>query len=205
MASAISVVLFDMEGVLTHYDRNARTEHLAALTGAPPDAVRHAIWGSGLEARADAGELAPDDYLLALADLLGHPVTREAWLAARRASITPNEAALELARQVAAHHRIAVLTNNCSLVTGHLDYLNPAVAELFGRDVYGSSMFGAVKPAAQTYLGCVHHLGAAAAETLFIDDTQANVQGALDAGLQGYRFVDAAALGEKLMDLGLLD
>jgi glucose-1-phosphatase len=205
MASAISVVLFDMEGVLTHYDRNVRTERLAALTGATPDAVRHAIWGSGLEARADAGELSPDDYLLALADLLGRPVTREAWLAARRASITPNEAALELARRVAAHRRIAVLTNNCSLVTGYLDYLNPAVAALFGADIYGSSMFGAVKPAAQTYLGCVSHLGATPEETLFIDDTQANVQGALDAGLQAYRFVDAVAMSETLTDLGLVD
>jgi glucose-1-phosphatase len=205
MASAIRAVLFDMEGVLTHYDRNARTERLAALTGATPEAVRHAIWGSGLEARADAGELTPDDYLAALAGLLGCPVTREAWLDARHASITPNEAALALARRVAQCHRIAVLTNNCSLVTGYLDYLNPAVAQLFGRDIYGSAMFGAVKPAAQTYLGCVRHLGVAPAETLFIDDTEANVQGALDAGLQGYRFVNAGALGERLVQLGLID
>ena len=34
MASAITVVVFDMEGVLTHYDRNARTAHLARLAGA---------------------------------------------------------------------------------------------------------------------------------------------------------------------------
>ncbi|WP_322013561.1 HAD-IA family hydrolase [Paraburkholderia sp. J12] len=205
MASAISVVLFDMEGVLTHYDRNARTGRLAALTGATPEAVRHAIWGSGLEARADAGELAPDDYLAALAGLLGCAVTREAWLDSRHASIMPNEEALVLARRVARRHRVAVLTNNCSLVTDYLEYLNPAVAELFGSDIYGSAMFGAVKPAAQTYLGCVRHLGAQPAETLFIDDTEANVQGALDAGLQGYRFVDADALGARFVQLGLID
>lgn len=205
MTSAITVVLFDMEGVLTHYDRNVRTEHLAALTGASTRAVRHAIWGSGLEARADAGELAPDDYLRALADQLGHPVTRDAWLTARRASITPNADALALAQRVASRHRIAVLTNNCSLVTDHLDYLNPAVAALFGVNVYASSSFGAVKPAAQTYLGCVRHLGSTPAETFFIDDTEANVTGALDAGLRGYRFVDAGALEAELARLGLID
>lgn len=204
MASAITVVLFDMEGVLTHYDRNARTEHLAALTGASPEAVRHAIWGSGLEARADAGELAPDDYLRALAELLDCSVTRDDWLAARRASITPNAAALELAQRVAGHCRVAVLTNNCSLVTDHLDYLNPAVAQIFGADVYGSSLFGAVKPAAQTYLGCVRRLGATPAETLFIDDTEANVTGAMNAGLQAYRFVDAREMRVELARRGLV-
>jgi glucose-1-phosphatase len=205
MASAITVVLFDMEGVLTHYDRNARTERLAALTGASPEAVRHAIWGSGLEARADAGEIAPDDYLRALAELLDCRITRDDWLAARRASITPNAAALELAQRVAAHRRVAVLTNNCSLVTDHLDYLNPAVARIFGADVYGSSLFGAVKPAAQTYLGCVRQLGAMPAETLFIDDTEANVAGALTAGLQAYRFVDAQEMGVELARRRLVD
>jgi glucose-1-phosphatase len=33
MNDSISLVLFDMEGVLTHYDRDARVAHLAASTG----------------------------------------------------------------------------------------------------------------------------------------------------------------------------
>src|SRR5579862_3765895 len=107
--AAIGVVLFDMEGVLTHYDRDARVASLAAATGAPPDAVRHAIWGSGLEARADAGELDPDAYLQALGAMLGCEVDRDIWLASRRASITPNDAALALAAQVRERSRIAVL------------------------------------------------------------------------------------------------
>ncbi|HTR07329.1 MAG TPA: HAD-IA family hydrolase [Paraburkholderia sp.] len=203
--AAIGVVLFDMEGVLSHYDRDARVASLAAATGAPPEAVRHAIWGSGLEARADAGELDPDAYLRALGGMLGCKVGRDLWLASRRASIAPNEAALALAARVAARCRIAVLTNNCSLVTDHLDYLNPPVARLFGARIYSSAAFGAVKPAAQTYLGCVAHLGALPQETLFIDDSEANVTGALDAGLQARHFKDADALAHDLHRLGLID
>ncbi|WP_069268627.1 HAD family hydrolase [Paraburkholderia nodosa] len=203
--AAIGVVLFDMEGVLSHYDRDARVASLAAATGAPPAAVRHAIWGSGLEARADAGEIDPDAYLRALGAMLGCEVGRDVWLAARRASITPNEAALALAQRVAARCRIAVLTNNCSLVTHHLDYLNPPVARLFGSQVYSSATFGAVKPAAQTYLGCVAQLGAQPQETLFIDDSEANVTGALDAGLQACHFVETESLESDLARLGLID
>lgn len=201
----IGVVLFDMEGVLSHYDREARAVRLAALTGTTPDAVREAIRGSGLEARADAGELAPDVYLRALGELLGCDMSRETWLAARHASITPNEAAIALAGRTAQRCRIAVLTNNCRLVTDSLDFLNPPVARLFGERVYASASFGAVKPAAQAYLGCLAQLGAAPHETLFVDDGEANVQGALDAGLHACRFVDVETLAQDLRRFGAID
>jgi glucose-1-phosphatase len=196
--TSITLVLFDMEGVLSHYDRSARVDHLSAVSGQAPDTVRHAIWGSGLEARADAGLISADEYLGELGEVLGCRISRDDWLAARYASITPNEQVLELAARVAARTRIAVLTNNCNLVTDHIGYLNPPVAQLFGHHVYASASYGATKPAAQAYLGCLRQLGVGATETLFIDDTDANVAGAIGAGLHGYRFVSADALVEEL-------
>jgi glucose-1-phosphatase len=195
---SIALVLFDMEGVLSRYDRAARVDRLAAITGQPAEAVRHAIWGSGLEAQADAGIIDDDEYLHALGALLGCRVSRDDWLAARHASITPNAEVLALAERVARRHRIAVLTNNCRLVADHIGYLNPPVAQLFGSHVYASASFGAAKPAAQTYRGCLEQLGVNAAETLFIDDTDANVAGAISAGLHAYKFVDADALSVEL-------
>ena len=204
MTAPITLVLFDMEGVLSHYDRSARVDHLAATSGQAPETVRHAIWGSGLEARADAGQISDDEYLRALGDLLGCRIDREDWLAARHASITPNGQVIALAARVAERHSIAVLTNNCCLVSDHIGYLNPPVAQLFGPHVYASASFGAAKPAAQAYLGCLEQLGRVAAETLFIDDTDANVAGAINAGLQGYKFVSADALSEELERRGLM-
>jgi HAD superfamily hydrolase (TIGR01509 family) len=198
MTASPALVLFDMEGVLSHYDRSARVDHLSAVSGQTPDAVRHAIWGSGLEARADAGQISDDEYLSALGDLLGGPIRRDDWLAARHASITPHTEVLALAAKVAERCRIAVLTNNCRLVTDHIGYLNPAVAQLFGPHVYASASFGAAKPATQAYLRCVEQLGVSADETLFIDDTDTNVAGAINAGLHGYKFVSAEALAEEL-------
>jgi glucose-1-phosphatase len=204
MTASITLVLFDMEGVLSHYDRAARTDHLAAITGQTADTVRYAIWGSGLEARADSGQISDAEYLRELAVLMNYPLNRDEWLAARRASITPNEQVLALAGRVAERYQIAVLTNNCRLFTDHIDYLNRPVAQLFGTRVYSSASFGAAKPAAQTYLGCLEQIGVPAAATLFIDDTGANVDGAIKAGLQGYRFVDAEALSEEFARDGLL-
>jgi HAD superfamily hydrolase (TIGR01509 family) len=204
MTASPALVLFDMEGVLSHYDRSARVDHLSAVSGQTPDAVRHAIWGSGLEARADAGQISDDEYLSALGTLLGCPIHRDDWLAARRASITPYAEVIALAAKVAERSRIAVLTNNCRLVTDHIGYLNPPVAQLFGPHVYASASFGAAKPAAQAYLRCLDQLGVSATNTLFIDDTDTNVAGAVDAGLHGYKFVSADALSEELARRRLL-
>ncbi|HTH62084.1 MAG TPA: HAD family phosphatase [Paraburkholderia sp.] len=198
MNPSIKLVLFDMEGVLSHYDRAVRTDRLSRITGKSPDAVRHAIWESGLEARADAGEISDADYLLELGNLLGRTVSVDEWLDARHASITPNAQSLAVAAQVAARHPIAVLTNNCRLVTDHIGFLNPGVARLFGSHVYPSAAFGAAKPAARAYLGCVGQFGVDARDTLFIDDSDANVQGAIDAGLHAYKFIDAHALSAEL-------
>src|ERR1700710_51039 len=152
MTASPALVLFDMEGVLSHYDRSARVDHLSVVSGQAPETVRHAIWGSGLEARADAGLINDDEYLSALGNLLSCRITRGDWLAARRASITPYTEVLVLAARVAERHRIAVLTNNCCLVSDHIGYLNPAVALLFGSHVYASASFGATKPAPEAYL-----------------------------------------------------
>jgi len=204
MTASPALVLFDMEGVLSHYDRSARVDHLSVVSGQTPDAVRHAIWGSGLEARADAGQISDDEYLSALGVLLGCPIHRDDWLSARRASITPYTEVIALAARVAERSRIAVLTNNCRLVTDYIGYLNPPVAQLFGPHVYASASFGAAKPAAQAYLRCLEQLGVGANETLFIDDTDTNVAGAIDAGLHGYKFVSADALSEELARRQLL-
>jgi HAD superfamily hydrolase (TIGR01509 family) len=204
MTAPFSLVLFDMEGVLSHYDRAVRADHLTALCNKRPEAVREAIWGSGLEARADSGELSDDDYLAALGALLGCSVSHDMWLASRRASIMPNIETLALAESVARHHKIAVLTNNCRLVSEHIGYLNPPVARVFGSDVHATASFGAAKPAAQAYLRCLERLGMQASETFFIDDSEANVAGALDAGLRAYKFVDAATLSEELKRRQLL-
>jgi HAD superfamily hydrolase (TIGR01509 family) len=97
-----------------------------------------------------------------------------------------------------------VLTNNHNLVREHLDVLFPELFALCGEDSYVSAQFGAAKPDPAVYLRCVAAAGGAPQETLFIDDSQANVDGALAAGLAGYVFTDAAALRTALRSYGLV-
>lgn len=202
---SISLVLFDLDGVLCDYDRSARVAHLAALTGQGAEAVRRAIWDSGLEARADAGLMSGGDYLRDLGVLLGHRLTLDDWLAARRAATTPKAEVLRLARAVAASRRIAILTNNSRLLTDHLHRVCPEVGELFEDGaILSTASYGATKPAAQAYLRCLDELGAMPGATLFIDDVDSNVAGAIQAGLQAYRFTGTEALARELASRRLI-
>ena len=193
-----------MDDVLSHYDREARITHLSVLSGQSPEKVREAIWGSGLEDRADSGSIGDEEYLLTLGELLDCHISRDDWLASRRASISPNLEVLALGMALASRHRVAVLTNNCRMVADHIGYLSPAVAELFGDQIYASAMFGAAKPSANVYLRCLDRVGVSAAATLFVDDLESNVAGAISAGLHGHVFTGAGTLSAELQRLNLL-
>jgi putative hydrolase of the HAD superfamily len=203
-AASIDLVLFDLDGVLCRYDRVARVEHLAASTGQSTEAVRHAIWGTGLESRADAGLVSDEDYLDELRRLLGGRLTLDDWVAARHASMTPDVEVLRLAKAISARARIAILTNNCRLLATHMDRACPEVAELFGGAIYGTASFGATKPAPEAYLGCLKALDVAPGAAFFIDDVALNVTGALQAGLEAYEFSSADALAQELRTRGLI-
>jgi glucose-1-phosphatase len=204
MTAPISLVLFDLDDVLCRYDRSARIAHLAAVVGRDAQTVRRAIWDSGLEGRADAGQTGDAEYLDELGTLLGYPLTLNDWLDARRAAMTPDHAVLALAQTVAARHRVAVLTNNCRLLADHIHDLCPPVAEVFGAQVYASASFGVAKPSPELYRRCVAHLGTAPDKTFFIDDVEANVVGAIEAGLHGHRFIGMEALASELAYYRLL-
>lgn len=205
MPATISAVLFDMDGVLCDYDRAARVAYLSAATHRGADAIRHAIWGSGLEAQADRGALDDTRYMRAIDDLLGCTVALEDWLCARRAAMSPNSAVLALADAVSTRVPIAVLTNNCHMVVDNLSFTCPEIARVFAKDdIYATASLKALKPAREAYLRCVDAMGMSAAEVLLIDDVDANVTGALDAGLAAYKFTTAEALATELRRLNLL-
>lgn len=200
----LSLVLFDMDDVLCHYDRSARVKRLATLSTRTTDEVVDAIWGSGLEARADAGLIDNATYLRETGELLGCNVSAEDWLLARRESMSPNLEVLKLAAAIAERSRIAVLTNNPRIVAEHIAYLCPAIAELFGANVFASASFKAAKPSTETFLQCLDALGVSPAEALFVDDLEINVAGAREAGLLGHVFTGHQSLADELRRYRLL-
>ena len=202
--TGISMILFDLNGVLYRYDRDVRIAHLARISGLSADAVKAAVWGSGFEDAGDAGAFDAPGYLRGFGDCLGYDLPEAEWVAAQVAAVTPVAETMALLPRLRPGVINAVLTNNNLLVERHFADLYPEVARLVSDRAYVSAAFGVRKPDPKAFLRCLERVGVAPEETLFVDDSAANVAGARAAGLAGHEYGSARRLEEALRKWGLL-
>jgi glucose-1-phosphatase len=197
-----SLVIFDMDDVLCHYQLGKRLRYLAEIADTTARDVRAALWDSGFEGESDAGGYPdPAVYLAEFQKRLGFPLTKEQWLAARREAMTIREDVLDIARAIKRDATIAIYTNNGPLVKDHIDYLLPEAGAVFDLR-FCSYEFDTKKPDPESFTRLVKRLGHAPTDCWFIDDKKSNVQGAILAGLRGHHFRHADVLAEDARELG---
>jgi glucose-1-phosphatase len=197
-----SLVIFDLDDVLCHYQLGKRLRYLATIADTTARDVRAALWDSGFEEDSDSGSY-PDaeTYLAEFGKRLGFPLTRQQWLDARREAMTANEDTLKIARAIRHDAMLAIYTNNGPLVKEHLDYLLPETTGLFELR-FCSYEFGTKKPDPESFTRLVKTLKREPQECWFIDDKKSNVQGARLAGLRGHHFRHADLLADDARELG---
>jgi HAD superfamily hydrolase (TIGR01509 family) len=200
----ISLVLFDLNGVLYRYDRDRRIATLSSLSKVSPDAIRIAIWDSGYEDSGDAGALDAAAYLHGFGAQIGYDLSEPQWVTAQQVAVAPVPETIALLPRLRSGVQCAVLTNNNLLVRRHFAALYPEVAAVVGNRACVSAEFGARKPHPQAYLRCLVRLGAEPAATLFIDDSPVNVAGARSAGLHTHLYLTSAKLAAALRRFRLL-
>ena len=189
-----TLVIFDMDDVLCHYDLGRRLRSLAALADVTARDVRAAVWDSGFEDLADQGGYAEiGNYLKEFSARLGHPITLDQWIEARRIAMEPKEDVLELAGKLAKQAKLAIYTNNGPVVKEHLGQLFPKAAEIFSQR-FCSYEFGTKKPDPKSYTKLLDILGQEPQDCWFIDDKKSNVEGARLAGLRAYHFTSIEGL-----------
>jgi putative hydrolase of the HAD superfamily len=200
----ISLILFDLNGVLYRYDRDVRIAHLAAVSGQAPEVIAAEIWASGFEDAGDAGAFDAAAYLHGFGARIGYDLPEADWVAAQQAAVTPIAETMRLLPGIRPGVTCAVLTNNNLLVARHFARVYPEVAALVGDRAFVSAAFGLRKPDPEVYRRCLGRLGVAPEASLFVDDSQANVAGARAAGLQGHDYTgpeafEAALRGRRLL------
>lgn len=201
-AIAIDLLILDVNDVIYRYDTSRRVDLLAELTNTSPDAVRLALFESGVEHRADSGELGPEEYLDAVSDRLGRRVDRSTWTRTLAGATTPMSEAIELVRRVRRRVTTVGLSNNGLLVKEQAPEIYPVLGQL-DIELYVSAEFGGQKPDADVYLGVCEALAAAPDRTAFVDDDRSNADGATAAGLHGHHFTTVGSLADFLRTLGL--
>lgn len=197
-----SLVIFDMDDVLCHYDLGRRLRFLASLADTTARDVRAALWDSGFEGDSDAGGYPdPDDYLAEFSKRLGYDITEREWVEARRHAMTANTEVLVIAALLKSQAEVAIYTNNGPLVKNNLQTLLPEAALIFSQR-FCSYEFGTKKPDPLSFTRLVQSLGRNPAECWFIDDKKSNVEGARLAGLIGHHYRNASLLLEEGRNLG---
>jgi putative hydrolase of the HAD superfamily len=203
--SAPALVLFDLDGVLAHYDHAPRLRVLAQRTGASERAVSAALFESGLELEADLGLYDAQGQAEELAKRLGAPVAVADLVAARAAAMSANAGVLAMAKQAARKARVAILTNNNLLLRDNLAAICPPLFPLFQQRVFCSAQFKLGKPDPKVFLLCLEALGTSPADCFFIDDKPENPEGARAAGLSAHHYLNHTLLRAELFRRGLLE
>ena len=204
MSTKPIAVIFDMDGVLCHYDFDKRLARMAEMTGVDAKTINRVIFEEGFDESADSGGYTAESYHEEFCRRIGAQLSVEQWLEARAESMQPNSEVLDLARRVGQAARIALLTNNGPLLEKHIDRVFPQVTEIFAEHIYFSCSLGTGKPNPQVFRRVIERLHAPPDATLFIDDSADYVKGAAAAGLATHHFHSAAALRSELKGRGLL-
>jgi putative hydrolase of the HAD superfamily len=186
----VDAVIWDFAGVLTNPVMD-KLEQMAHSMGLPGDAIRHALMGDyggegsshpwhqlerGEIDLARYGELSKERF--AALGLTGF----EQRIASGFSSAGANESMLDLVRRVRrAGVRTAILSNNIAEFRSHWKALIDAdnIVDI----VIDSSEVGVRKPERAIYELTLDRLGVTAGRAVFLDDLEANVEGARNAGL----------------------
>ncbi len=117
--------------------------------------------------------------------------------------MTVRDDALRIAAALLDECGIALLTNNGPLLYEALAEIFPEMFRIFGSRANASFQFMARKPDPQVFGRLVARYGVSPARAVFVDDDEAYVVGARQAGLHGILFTSDGELRRRLRGYGL--
>ncbi|MDQ0613360.1 HAD superfamily hydrolase (TIGR01509 family) [Microbacterium sp. W4I4] len=194
----ISTVLFDLDGVIRHFEPEV-TAAIERRHGIAPGLIAQIAFTSSSVEQLTTGRLLRADWITAIgAELGNHEAARE-W-GAQRARVDPEM--LVLAGELtAAGIRTSILTNGTDTIPAETADLG--LNEHFDP-IFNTAEIGFAKPDARAFTHVLDALGCEPASVLFADDTQANVAGAAELGIRTHHFRDAPSLRVDLKTRGVL-
>ncbi|TAD87177.1 MAG: HAD family phosphatase [Bacteroidetes bacterium] len=185
----IKNIIFDLGGVFIdiHFDRTQSAfEHLGfANYGSQFNLQYYAPLFQQLE----TGHISPSQFFDGLRQMSGQPLTNEQITGAWNAMLGAfRPAALQLLAELRSNYRLLLFSNTNSI---HYDAFTAEYGKSFGlphfdslfAPAYYSHTLGLRKPHPESFTAILQKEGLSASETLFIDDTTANLEGATAAGL----------------------
>lgn len=189
MSSPVQAIIFDYGKVLSLSPTLQQWQRLASKFGVEQPTFQQQYWG--LRDDYDRGVYDGAAYWRKLAELNGKSLTDADveqlifWDNDQWTNLNPDM--LEFSREARRRQMPTAILSNMqfnmlAFMRKKFDWLGEFQVQMYSCEE------GIVKPEVEIYLECCRRLGVAPASTLFLDDKQPNIDGALAAGLQAQLF-----------------
>ena len=111
-SSGISLILFDLGGVVCKFLPERRLKQLAWVSGMPATQIRELLWDSGFSKSCDRGDLSGAEMHQRACELLGWTTDYAGFRRAWASAFEPDPGVLALVRALRPHCKTGLLTDN---------------------------------------------------------------------------------------------
>ena len=202
--SIIKNIIFDLGGVLLNIDYQRSVEAFKQLGLNGFEQMYSQAGADHLFEKLETGDISEEDFYATLRSYLpslDNSMIRKAWNTMLLDFRTGSLSCLE---QLSSNYKIYLLSNTNSI---HLSAFREifrvetgknAIEDYFIRTYY-SHEIGRRKPYVETYEYVCEDAGIRAGETLFVDDSIQNIEGAADAGLNTHHLLPGKTIEEIIL------
>jgi HAD superfamily hydrolase (TIGR01509 family) len=198
----ISAVCFDLGKVLLHFDWQLMLDRVVEKSSLPPEEISRLLKEDRQVLAYEVGGITSAKFFPHLKKLLRYKGAAKELRAAFSDIFTPLPDHIALAALLAPHYPLALIsnTNEAHIVHAEATY---SFFSLFHARIY-SHQVKAMKPDRAIYQAALAALGGIdPLETLFIDDIEANILGAVQLGWQTIHLRPGVDLREALASYDL--
>lgn len=191
----IRAVLFDLDGVIRHFDHDPALESRHGLEDA---ALAQVAFAAPLIDEVTTGRISRAEWIRRIGEQTGEPDAAEEW------GRTPFRVDSDLTDLAGELRTLGVI---CAILTNGTDTIAEEVAAC-GLDrhfdpVFNSADIGHTKPDPRAFAHVIEALQTRASEIFFTDDSPAKLAGADGLGMRTHHFTGVRGLRSALRDAGI--
>lgn len=201
MSNVKHTIIFDLGNVILPFDPLKPCKVLAEKCGKSDEEVCDLIYRSNLEREFEEGKIDGCQFTHGVSNVLGIELSEVRFRNLWADMFTENVEVSALARKLASHHELMILSNTN---VWHWEFARskfPIVSEINNAVV--SYEVGVLKPHPKIYRAALAKADPSL-PVIFIDDMPANAEAAREHGITGVQFALAQQVEAELRSLGCI-
>lgn len=198
----IKLFIFDLGKVLVDFDFSVAVKRIEKLCPVNPLKLAALFQRSELAEHWDKGILPPEQFYQWVQKEMNFPVGIEEFIPIWNEIFSENEEMIFLAKSLKHNYQVVVLSNTNPW---HARYLEQRYSWLKDFDDFIASCdVHLLKPDTRIFDLVLKKRGAMPSETIYIDDIEKNVEGAMSLGINGLVFKSFPSLKKDLLSRGII-